>query len=189
MKFPLILADPPWPYKVWSKKGQGRSAEHHYRTMPLDEILALDLKRIAADDCALLLWATAPNLPQAFAAMQAWGFDYKTVAFTWIKRNKKADTLFWGLGHYTRANPEWILLGTRGQGLPRVRKDVHSVIESPVLRHSQKPPESRHRIVDLFGDLPRIELFARDRVPGWEATGLELDGRDIRDAIAYWKDR
>ena len=186
MKFSLIGADPPWEYRVWSTKGKGRSAEQHYGVMTLDDIKALPVHQIAADDSACLLWVTNPCLEQGLETLEAWGFDYKTVAFTWVKRNKIADSWFWGLGHYTRQNPEQVLLGTRGKGLQRVSRSVHSVIDARIMRHSQKPAEWRDRAVQLFGDVSRIELFARDRALGWSATGLECDGRDIRDAIGYY---
>ena len=182
--FEIIYADPPWEYRVWSKKGQGRCAIHHYPVMTLADLKALPIGKIAAPDSVLLLWATAPNLAQAIETVAAWGFVYKTVAFTWAKRNRCATgTWFWGMGYYTRANAEFVLLATRGKGLPRMAKDVHSLIEAPVARHSAKPPEVRDRIVRLFGDRSRVELFARECAPGWDATGYDLDGRDIREAI------
>ena len=76
----LIYCDPPWRYGVWSDKGKGRSAENHYPTMSVDDICRLPVADIAADDCALFMWATFPNLMEAFDVIKAWGFDYKTVA-------------------------------------------------------------------------------------------------------------
>lgn len=185
MKFNIIYADPPWAYRVWSKAtGSGRSAASHYPTLDLESIKALPVQAIAAPDCALFLWATSPNMREAFETIDAWGFTYKTIAFTWIKRNVKAPTLFWGMGYWTRANPEFCLLATRGNPR-RVAANVHSVIESPVLRHSAKPPETRDRILQLMGDLPAVELFARPPVPAgwWVPVGNEIDGQDIRDAL------
>ncbi len=112
-------------------------------------------------------------LPFAFDVIKAWGFTYKTMAFTWIKQNKKSPTLFWGIGNWTRSNAEFCLLATKGN-IKRVAPNVHSVVMSPVARHSQKPAEVRDRIVQLMGDCPRIELFARERVPGWDAWGDEV---------------
>ena len=92
---------------------------------------------------------------------------YKTNAFTWVKRNKiNTNTWFWGNGHYTRANAELCLLATKGKVLPRLSRSVHSVIATPVEEHSKKPDVVRDRIVELFGNIPRIELFARQRVDG-----------------------
>lgn len=88
-KFNIIYADPPWSYKTYSSKGKGRSAESHYSTMSIDEICKLPVSKIASDDCALFMWATFPNLEYSFQVLKAWGFTYKTVAFVWIKQNKK----------------------------------------------------------------------------------------------------
>ena len=173
-RYSVIYCDPPWQYKVWSKKGQGRSAENHYPTMALEDICALPVGSIAAKDCALFLWVTIPNLLQAFDVIKAWGFHYKTVAFVWVKTNRKSGTLFWGLGHWTRANAELCLLATRGKPR-RVSKAVHQIILSPIGRHSQKPEEARRRIEQLMGDVPRIELFARETPAGWDVWGNEVE--------------
>lgn len=172
-RYSIVYADPPWAYKTWAKKGQGRTAESHYETMQPEDIAALDVAGIAADDCALFMWATAPCLPQAIELCAQWGFVYKTVAFTWVKRNKVSPTWFWGLGHWTRANPEFCLLATRGNP-KRVSKAVHSIIEARVREHSRKPDETRDKIVELMGDLPRVELFARENAAGWDAWGNEV---------------
>ncbi len=105
-KYSVILADPPWQYKVYSKKGLGRSAESHYPTMNIEDIKALPVADIAEKDCALFLWVTFPCLLEGFEVIRAWGFTYKTVAFVWVKQNKKSDSLFWGMGYWTRSNVE-----------------------------------------------------------------------------------
>jgi N6-adenosine-specific RNA methylase IME4 len=174
MKYSIIYADPPWQYKTWSAKGTGRSAEQHYPVMTLDDIKQLPIQRLAADDCVLFMWSTYPTLPEALEVLKAWGFTYKTVAFTWVKRNKKSPSWFWGLGHWTRANGEICLLATKGNP-QRISKAVHSVIDSPIREHSRKPDEARERIVKLCGDLSRIELFARQKSPGWDVWGNEVD--------------
>lgn len=97
---------------------------------------------------------------------------YKTVAFNWVKQNKTGAGLFWGLGNWTRSNSEICLLAVKGKP-KRMSASVHSVILSPVQQHSRKPAETRDRIVELMGDLPRIELFAREAAPGWDAWGNE----------------
>ena len=112
-KYPVIYADPPWQYRVYSKKGLGRSAESHYPTMGIDEIRALPVAELAEKDCALFLWVTVPCLLEGLSVLQAWGFQYKTIAFVWIKQNKKADSLFWGMGYWTRSNAEFCILATR----------------------------------------------------------------------------
>ena len=173
-KYSVILADPPWAFRAWSNKGKGRSAEQHYPTMRLEDIKALPVADLAAEDCVLFLWATFPMLKEALEVVEAWGFSYKTVAFTWVKENRKSPGLFWGLGYWTRANAEVCLLATRGNP-KRQSTAVHQVILSPVEQHSKKPDEVRERIVTLMGDVPRVELFARQQAPGWDVWGNEVD--------------
>ena len=172
-KYGLILADPPWAYRVWSKKGAGRSAESHYPTMTIEDICALPVSELAAKDCILFLWVTFPTIREASSVIDAWGFQYKTVAFAWVKQNRKSDSLFWGMGYWTRANVELCLLATRGHP-KRCSASVHQVITAPVEQHSKKPDEVRDRIVTLAGDIPRIELFARQVTPGWDVWGNEV---------------
>jgi N6-adenosine-specific RNA methylase IME4 len=175
-KYNIIYADPPWSFKVWSKKGMGRSAEIHYKTMSKEDIrgMANVISQISDNNAVLLLWVTAPCLMEGMEIIEKWGFTYKTIGFTWIKQNKIADSLFWGMGYYTRANAELCLLATKGKPLPRLRRDIHSVILSRIEEHSKKPDETRERIVALFGDLPRIELFARQHAEGWDCWGDEV---------------
>lgn len=175
VKFSIIYADPPWTFKTYSDKGKGRSPERHYPCMSLEEIKLLPVRDIAAKDCVLFLWVTFPMLEKAFEVIKAWGFTYKSLAFCWIKQNKKSDSLFWGLGYWTRQNPEVCLLATKGKP-KRVSRGVHSVVMSRIERHSKKPDEVRRRIVELCGDLPRIELFAREHSPGWAVWGNEVRG-------------
>lgn len=106
--------------------------------------------------------------------IKAWGFTYKTIAFTWIKQNRKGDGIFKGMGYYTRSNAELCLIATRGKILERKSKSVSSVIISHLEEHSRKPMEARQRIVELYGDLPRIELFARQYADGWDCWGNEV---------------
>ena len=171
-KYQCILADPPWSYRVWNDKG--RCAANHYPTMTLTDICVLPVADIADEDCALFLWVTYPNLQEAFEVIKVWGFTYKTVAFTWVKRCKKSPSWFVGLGHWTRANAEICLLATKGKP-KRMSRSVRQIIDTPIERHSKKPDEARERIVELMGDVPRIELFARERTDGWDAFGNEID--------------
>lgn len=173
-KYKVILADPPWAFRAWSNKGMGRSAEQHYPTMGLEDIKALPVADLAAEDCVLFLWATFPMLKEALEVIDTWGFTYKTVAFTWVKENRKSPGLFWGLGYWTRANAEVCLLATRGSP-KRQSAAVHQVILSPVERHSKKPDEVQERIVTLMGDVSRVELFARQETPGWDVWGNEVE--------------
>ena len=142
--------------------------------MRIDEIRALPVAEIAEKDCALFLWVTIPCLLEGLSVLQAWGFQYKTIAFVWIKQNKKADSLFWGMGYWTRSNAEFCILATRGSP-KRQSAGVHQVIVSHIEEHSKKPQEARERIVQLMGDVPRIELFARQKTPGWDVWGNEVE--------------
>ncbi len=173
-KYTVIYADPPWRYKVWSDKGNGRSAESHYPTMLKEDIQRLPIKTISEKNSVLFLWVTAPCLIEGIELITAWGFTYKTVAFTWVKQNKKSDGIFTGMGYYTRANAEFCLLATKGKVLERKSHSVSSVVLSHIERHSKKPDEVRKRIVELFGDIPRIELFAREQADGWDCWGNEV---------------
>ena len=181
-EYKIIYADPPWQYRVYSKKGQGRSAENHYHTMNIKDIMALPVDKIADKDCILFLWITFPCLKEGIEVMERWGFKYKTCGFNWVKRNKKKNTYFMGLGFWTRSNSEVCLIGTKGQP-KRVSKSVPQICDARIMEHSRKPAEIRERIVELCGELPRIELFARDKVKGWDSLGDEIDGKDIREAL------
>lgn len=173
-KYSIIYADPPWQYKVWSNKGHGRTAESHYPTMTKTDIQNLPIPSLCENNSVLFLWVTYPCLEEGLELIRAWGFTYKTVAFTWVKQNKKSDSFFMGMGYYTRANAEYCLLATKGKILERKSRAVHSVVCTHIERHSKKPNEVRDRIVQLFGDIPRIELFARQTVDGWDCWGNEV---------------
>lgn len=173
-KYSIIYADPPWHFRTYSRKGMGRSADRHYPTMSIDQIKALPVESIAADDCALFLWATFPNLQQALEVITAWGFTFRTVAFVWVKQNRRSDGLFWGMGYWTRSNAEICIIATRGRP-KRASAGVHQVVISHIEEHSKKPAEIRERIVALMGDLPRVELFARQEAPGWDVWGNEVN--------------
>jgi len=178
LKFPVIYADPAWTFTTYSRKGAGRSAERHYKTMTLEQIKRMPVAELARDDCVLLLWATIPLLPQALEVITAWGFTYKTVAFMWVKQNKKSAGIFKGLGYWTRANAEPCLLATKGKP-KRKSKSVGQVIISPLRAHSEKPEEAIRRIEQLV-DGPYLELFARKvgTSSQWRAWGEEARRRD-----------
>ena len=175
-RYPVIYADPPWEFKVYSGKGKQRSAERHYDTMTIDDIKALGEKvdRLAAEDAALFLWAVWPELPGALEVIASWGFEYKTAGFVWVKQVSETNPdPFTGMGYWTRANSEPCLLATRGSP-QRDAKDVPQVIMAPVGEHSQKPDEARSRIERLLVG-PYLELFGRDPVPGWTVWGNEVE--------------
>ena len=127
---------------------QGRSAESHYPTMCIEDIKALPVGELAAKDCALFLWITFPCLCEALEVLTAWGFSYKTVAFVWVKQNRRNDDLFTGMGYWTRANAEICILATKGHP-KRVDAGVRQVILSHIEEHSKKPDEARERIVPV----------------------------------------
>lgn len=178
-KYQVIYADPPWSFKNYSDKWHdGRTGSkwvgNQYKCMTKKDIQNLPVSNIADKNCVLFIWVTMPSLLEGLELIKAWGFTYKTVAFSWFKKNKKTDTLFWGMGFWTRANTEICLLSTKGHP-KRVNAGVHSVVESPIREHSRKPDEVRERIVKLMGDIPRIELFARQKTDGWDAWGNEIE--------------
>lgn len=169
-KYSIIYADPPWKYR--DKKCNG-ACEAHYSTMKIDDICKLPVKDIAGDDCILFLWATYPMLQEAMEVIKAWGFKYKTIGFQWVKQNKSGEGFFFGLGRWTRGNTEVCLIATRGKPR-RINNSVSQLIIAPIQAHSKKPREVRERIVQLMGDLARIELFARELYEGWDSWGDEV---------------
>tara|TARA_R110000824_G_scaffold49590_1_gene139217 strand:+ start:226 stop:765 length:540 start_codon:yes stop_codon:yes gene_type:complete len=172
-KYNIIYADPAWYFKTYSDKGNKRSAVQHYDCMSIDDICNLPINSICDDDCMLFLWVIDPMLPEAIKVIESWGFKYKTVAFTWVKKNKKSDNYFTGMGYYTRSNPEMCLLATKGKP-KRISKSVRQLIVSKLQEHSKKPDCVRNKIVELCGDLSRIELFARNRYKGWDSWGNQI---------------
>ena len=162
-KYGAILADPPWQFRTYGLGGKGRSAENHYPTLSLEEIAGLDVQELVAPDCVLFLWAVAPLLPEAFTVIEAWGFQYKTTAFNWVKERHI------GQGYWTRKQSEICLLGTRGKPR-RLNADVEEVISSAPGRHSEKPAEVYERIERLVPG-PYVELFARNTREGWASWG------------------
>ena len=172
-KYNVIYADPPWKYNTW-RDGMG-TAEKHYPTMKVESIVGMQsiIKNISEKDCILFLWVTFPCLLEGLKVMKEWGFKYKTCGFNWIKRNKVSDTWFFGMGHWTRANSELCLIGTKGT-IKRKSNKVSQIIDTHIEEHSKKPNIVRERIVELVGDLPRIELFARQTSKGWDSWGNEV---------------
>lgn len=171
-KYGVILADPPWAYRD-KRKGYG-GADAHYSTMSMNDIKNLPVGDLAEDDCFLFLWATFPNLDKIIEVFPRWGFVFKTLGFGWVKTNRKNEKPFFGVGHYTKSNLEVCLIGTRGR--PKVVSNkVSNIVISPILGHSQKPPEVIDGIEKLCGDVSKIELFARETRKGWDSWGLGID--------------
>jgi len=182
-KYSIIYADPPWKYNDPSMERGG--ALRHYETMDNEKIEQLPIKEITAPDCVLFLWVTFPKIQEGLNVIKAWDFVYKTCAFVWVKTNKRKDInqnsflpeerfdSFWGMGRWTRSNAEICLLAVKGKP-QRKQADVHQIIYSPINNHSKKPVETYRKIESLMGDLPKIELFARQKTEGWDLWGNEV---------------
>ena len=168
-KYKIIYCDAPWKYKD-ALDLQGEGASLHYPVMELEEIKKLPIQDLADRDCILFFWATSPLLPEALEVIKAWGFEFKTVGFVWVKTNPNNAEHFKGIGRWVMGNAEYCLLATKGKP-HRIRKDISQIVHARRRRHSEKPDEVRRRIVSLMGDVPRIELFARMRVEGWDNFG------------------
>lgn len=174
-KYNIIYADPAWTYDRQQVHTNSKDVCMKYNTMTLNDMKSLNIESIRKENCILIMWVTFPKLREGLELISSWGFEYKTNLFTWIKKNKKnTKTNFWGMGRYTRSNAEICLIATRGNPLKVLSHSIHSVIESPIREHSRKPDEVRDKIVELFGDLPRIELFARTKTEGWDVWGNEV---------------
>jgi N6-adenosine-specific RNA methylase IME4 len=188
-KYGVIYADPPWHFRTFGPKGRKRSpdwkphkdaAAQHYETMSIDDMMKLPIANIAEENCALFMWISWPMLEDALRLMSAWGFTYKTCAFSWIKANASQIDLFRddldgqiGLGYWTRSNGEVCLLAMRGKP-KRLKKDVRQAIIEPRRQHSRKPDCVYERIERLMGDVPKIELFSRTRRKGWDMVGHQV---------------
>jgi N6-adenosine-specific RNA methylase IME4 len=171
-KFAAILADPPWKFITRSERGEGRSANQHYRTGALDSIKALPVAQLAADDAVLFMWMVDWCPEAALEVIKAWGFEHKTCGFTWAKQNGGGEGWHMGQGYWTRANPEDCWLATRGNP-KRLYADVRQLIVAPVTEHGRKPDETYDRIERLV-EGPYLELYARRERPGWVSWGDEL---------------
>jgi N6-adenosine-specific RNA methylase IME4 len=204
-KYNIIYSDPPWQYDDKMHAGE-RGVDYKYDTMTLSDICNLPVRKLAADNSRLFMWVTMPFIFEAEKVMNSWGFTYKTCGFVWIKTNPKGTSAmkainalfkdkhtnkklvsidemlpylikfcFMGNGSYTRSNPELCLIGSRGK-LERKDASVRSVVFAPSLEHSAKPPEIRGKITQLYGDLPRLEMFARGKAAnGWDVWGNQVE--------------
>ena len=172
-KYQIIYADPLWSYND-KMSGHSFSLDHEYQTQSKSWIGGL-LRggALQEKDSVLFLWAVSPLLPEALEVMKAWGFKYKTVAFVWSKRTSKGKEVA-NLGRWTMGNVEMCLLGVKGKP-KRVIRNIRQLVIAERKRHSEKPQEVRKRIVELMGDLPRIELFAREKTKGWDVWGNEVE--------------
>lgn len=172
-KYNIIYVDPPWKYNKQNTKAS-RTVNLKYNTMETKDMYNFPINKISSESSACFMWATYPKLKESIELLEKWGFIYKTVAFTWVKKNKNNNDYFIGMGYYTRSNAEICLLGIKGKPLKRISHSVRQILDSKIEEHSKKPDEVRDRIVELFGDLPRIELFARQICEGWDCWGNEV---------------
>ena len=175
-KYQIIYADPPWMYNDKRTHKSTGMALSNYQCMEINQIKSLPINKITNDNCVLFIWVTFPKLKEGIEVLESWGFKYITVAFVWVKLNPKNDKIYSGIGHWTNANAEIVLLGKKGK-LSRIAKNVKQIILAHRGKHSQKPSEVRNRIIQLMGDLPRIELFAREKTEGWDI----IEGKDDAD--------
>lgn len=174
-KYQIIYADPPWAWKTYSDKGRQKTSDRHYPLMSLEKLKDLNIP--SEKDCILFIWTQDAHLKNAIALGERWGFTYKTIGFVWDKQN-------FGMGYWTRKGAEICLLFTKGHP-KRISGGVRQFISSKATRHSEKPKEIRDRIVELMGDIPRIELFAREKTEGWDCWGNEVES-DID--LHYYKE-
>lgn len=192
-KFDIILADPPWLYAnrdfgLNSKSRFGGGAERHYTCMSLKDICNLKVKDIAADDCLLFIWVTGPYLERSFEVIHAWGFQYVTIAYNWVKLSSRNMKFILGTGYYQKANSELCLIGKRGKGLRPAVNDVNQIISTEfdddvigidlfAFRegHSEKPIAARQGIERLYPTANKIELFCREEIKGWSRFGNQIE--------------
>lgn len=168
-KYDIIYADPPWAYR--NMGNIQATANSHYSTMKQEDIEALPIGQLAKPNSILFMWATFPKMQEALNTIKAWGFEYKTVGFTWIKKNKNGSNFF-GVGWYTKSNAEVCLIGVKGKP-PKASNKVSQIIESVREEHSKKLDIVRDKIIEFCGDFSRIELFARQYAKGWDCWGNE----------------
>jgi N6-adenosine-specific RNA methylase IME4 len=169
-KFNIIYADPAWKY--W--EGGDKNQSLHYDTMTVDEICNLPVKNIADENSILFIWVTFPILDQVFKVIESWGFRYSTCGFIWVKKNKNADSYFFGNGSWTRANSELCLIATKGK-VERIDATISQVLDDKIMEHSEKPARVRKLITQLVGELPKIELFSRNSSnDGWYNWGNNI---------------
>ena len=188
-KYQIIYADPPWKYGSKSAVNNSTGSKivplsEHYNSMTTEDIKNLRVADITKDDSVCFLWATDSHLKEGIEVLEAWGFKYKTVAFNWIKKTSKGNNCV-NVAPWTLKSSELCLFGTKGR-MTKYKKSnsVMQLVEAERTKHSKKPEEVRKRIIDLFGDIPRIELFAREKTDGWDVWGNEVES-DIKITKEY----
>ena len=186
-KYKIIYADPPWQYDVSFRRS---CVDKKYDLMSDKSIQNLPIDMIREESCILFCWVTMPKLIEGLDLIKAWGFNYKTCAFVWVKTSNYTNNQsnYLGMGYYTRQNSELCLLATYGDGCAswvNTKPAMRNIIYAPVRKHSQKPPIVREKIVKLMGDLPRIELFARTRIHGWDTWGNDSKLTELQPLESY----
>lgn len=178
--FRVLYADPPWNFgnRMYSsnKTDHHRAITRAYPVLTTKQLCEMQVKDIVADDSVCLMWTADAFVPDAIKVMESWGYKYKTVAFVWLKKERSGKPVCF-MGCCTMKQMELVLLGTRGAMTQHLKsRRVRQLVEAPRdrTRHSGKPAIVREKIVEMFGDVPRIELFARERVPGWACWGNEV---------------
>ena len=171
MDYGIIYCDPPWDYRgktQFTDGGETTGALSHYPTMKLEELKLLDVSSLCQKDCLLFMWTTSPHLPEAIDLMKAWGFKWATIGFVWDKQKVNP-------GFYTMSQVELCLIGKRGKiPSPRGARNVRQFFSEHRGRHSEKPETIRRRIEEMFPHQRKLEMFARQKVEGWDAWGNEI---------------
>lgn len=183
-KYRVIYADPPWDYglmKPRKQKHRGGNPQSHYRTMSLSEVMNLPIGQICEDTSCLFLWVTNPKIQDGLRVMAEWGFRYQTI-ITWIKITRNGEISRNGLGFYFRGATEHLLFGTRGNFKIPTSKRLPNVILAERGKHSSKPHKT-YELIEGITEGKRIELFARQKVEGWDSVGFDIDGCDIKESL------
>ena len=178
-KYNIIYADPPWSFssKELQKYDNKRftSMDKHYSTQSKDWIKNLSVKNITEKNSCIFLWVTDAHIKEGIEVMESWGFKYVTIAFIWEKVSKNGITVA-NLGSWTMKNYEICLFGTKGKMLQYKKcNNIYQKVVAERTKHSKKPQQVRDNIVKIFPNLPRIELFARQKVEGWDCWGNQIE--------------
>ena len=177
-KYNIIYADPPWKFSSPKfqdgNRGFGNRVEDRYKTLSIKELCNLPVTKITKDDCILFMWVIDSHLEQSFKVIKSWGFRFATIGFNWVKQYKSGSYCY-NFGTYTLKSTEICLIGLKGKLKNLKNKNnVKGLVFAERTKHSKKPDCIRNHIVELCGDLPRIELFARNKYKGWDSWGNEI---------------
>jgi len=193
-KYQIIYADPPWSYYDDTATQQGYTAitgmgHPSYPVMSSKEIMNLPIKNISDKNCILFIWTTDHHLEKCLKVIKSWGFEYKAIGFVWLKKNKQKKPVYFESPYTMKSDMELCLLAIKGKFAYKLvkRHNIKSLIESVGKKHSGKPAEVKNRIVKLLGDLPRIELFARQKTKGWDAVSWNDWDNEVKSYIKLLK--